>query len=235
VKFKNHTYDILGVLTITLSKGSRLNTYKKGVRGVGMTGGSGSGSGSGGGGGGGGGGARHRSTVGSATVGSVKASDVMPNGRTRDGCTVKPARPKFKTGDKVVLNRFVASPCMVYKVLRVLDTTPYAYEIIHPVTPYAINVVDEKDISPVKNTTTITTMSVTNSTGESINLYYMPEGKSVYKDPLSDFKPMGSIGPGETMGLKTKIGDSFACTTMESIIKVFKVSETKEKITIKFD
>ena len=70
---------------------------------------------------------------------------------------------------------------------------------------------------------------------DSITIYYIPEGKSVYNNSLHEFKSMGSIGPGGTMGLKTNIGDSFACTTTDSIIKVFKISKDKEKVTIKFD
>jgi len=257
VKFKNHTYDILGVLTIYPSKNSRLN--RKSARSTAMTGS-----------GGGAPAARHPGshgmtvgnvTVGRATVGTAKASDVMPNGVTRDGM---PVGPKFKVGDEVykIHARMHGSPTAsgrepsgrptIYTVIKVLGGGLYGnrYEIstasnVAAVVLQPLERVEEKDITSVcprdpsrrasEGTKIATTMSVKNSIDDSTTIYYIPEGKSVYNNSLHEFKSMGSIGPGETMGLKTKIGDSFACTTMDSIIKVFKVSGAKERITVKFD
>jgi len=251
VKFKNHTYDIVGVLTIPVRHNSKLNVRLGRVRGAAMTGGGGASASRVA-------GARYRAAVGSATVGTAKAADVMPNGVTRDGI---PVGPNFKVGDEVRKLAKGRVGCTVYKITKELgrgidNLRWYEISTVSPIgSLYGSSRIEEKGITPVKkpdeswsqyysrggrshiteDTKVSTTMSVTNSTDDSISLYYMPEGKTVYKDSLSDFKSMGSIGPGETLGAKTRIGDSFACTTMDSIIKVFKVSEAKERITVKFD
>ena len=77
-----------------------------------------------------------------------------------------------------------------------------------------------------------TSMSVKNLTKESISLYFVPEGKCVYKNSLSDFKLMNYIAPGEIKKFHTKIDDAFVCANRECIIKYFKVSKEKEKIEV---
>ena len=77
-----------------------------------------------------------------------------------------------------------------------------------------------------------TSMSVKNLTKESISLYFVPEGKCVYKNSLSDFKLMNYIAPGEIKKFHTKIDDAFVCANRECIIKYFKVSKEKEKVEV---
>ena len=78
----------------------------------------------------------------------------------------------------------------------------------------------------------ITSMSVTNSTTDSICIYFIPEGKSIYMNPVDEFTSQGYIAPGETKKIKTWVGHEFACATKESIIKLFTVTSPKECITV---
>ena len=75
-------------------------------------------------------------------------------------------------------------------------------------------------------------MSVTNSTNDSICIYFIPKGKSIYTNSVDEFISQGLISPGEIKKIKTYIGHEFACATKESIIKLFTVKSQKECITV---
>ena len=225
VKFKNSTYDIIGFLEITLGEGTKLGKplcmgaariashakyFKITHQHTGRSGG--------------------------------RATDIMHNGTTRDGYPIKPD-PKFKVGDKVYdcrslpwcsldrkpltvikihLNKngiykyFVGCDHRHAKVWRAFDNE------IKLLSEGPTDVIDPK----------ITSMSVTNSSTDSICIYFIPKGKSIYMNPVDEFTSQGYIAPGEIKKIKTWVGHEFACATKESIIKLFTVKSPKECITI---
>ena len=75
-------------------------------------------------------------------------------------------------------------------------------------------------------------LSITNSTPNSIVVYFKPKGKCIYKHSVDEFKLMGHIGPGKKGAYRTKIGDEFVCSNKESIIRVITVEKDKECIDI---
>ena len=221
VKFKNSTYDIIGLLEITLGEGSKLGMRGKRIVPH----------------------AKHIkpfNPINTSSFGGL-ATSIMPNGTTGDGYPIKPG-PKFKVGDKVYDCRSLPWCSLDRKPLTVIKihlnkNGIYKYFVgcdhrhakVWRAFDDEIKLLSEGPTDVIDPN--ITSMSVTNSTNDSICIYFIPTGKS-YTDSVDEFISQGYIAPGETKKIKTWVGHEFACATKESIIKLFTVTSPKECITV---
>ena len=222
VKFKNSTYDIIGLLEITLGEGSKLGMRGKRIVPH----------------------AKHIkpfNPLNTSSFGGL-ASSIMPNGTTGDGYPIKPV-PKFNVGDKVYDCRRLPWCSLDRKPLTVIKihlnkNGIYKYFVgcdnqnakVWRAFDNEIKLLSEGPTDVIDPN--ISAMSVTNSATDSICIYFIPKGKSIYTNSVDEFISQGFISPGEIKKIKTYIGHEFACATKESIIKLFTVKSQKECITV---
>ena len=244
VKFKNQHYTIVGCLEITLGEHSTL----RGSRGVRVKFGTSSRTGS----------MSIGSRAGSPHIGSHVTQPYTISSSHKTSQSLVDIHhnytnvPKFNKGDKVVLKDHKDLVYTIDDSTKMGGNHMYSIKVSH--SDDKLSVKENKlflwknptetwssyysrggtsyVVATTSNQLNKTSMSVNNLTKESISLYFVPEGKCVYKNSLSDFKLMNYISPGESKEFHTKIDDAFVCANRECIIKYFKISKEKEKIEV---
>ena len=237
VKFKNDTYNILGFLEISVNESSTLN--RRMGRGLHR-----------------GGHVSIKMSIRDATIykRSKQSHGTVTGHNSSSSSTQLAPSPRYKVDDKVMIigKDFNYDEYKIQKIIN--NNDKFSYDIIHssggssdPATRLHGGVyfaIEEKNLHPHRNhhaapfsltrnpSQKKASLSITNSTGNSIAVYFKPEGKCIYKHSVNEFKLMDYIGPDKKRGYITNVGDEFVCADKDNIIRVIKVEKDKEYIDI---